>query len=859
MINTDTNESSHSDLVQSPVVNPEKGTYNLVTPSTPETSLRPNPFLTPTSQNSSAPTGDNTIFASPNDSEITTLQCSPVFDDTTDEIFESINDDNNEEDEESDSDSADEEETEEIPTNSNGWKISDTKYHRIKVSVNSADMDMKDELKKSVKYLLRELKNKKAGMHFSTSIPPCPQSMNLAAYANETFFSTILKLINSNEKDIEPKTTMEDMEYFVRALLIAAVYGKSPSALISRPDYFPKFDQAINNIGGIQKFRHIICCLRSPKKHLGSTWDNYFDECQFVRDLERSLSLNSSDMINHKSIRNLTIDDDKLRFRSKLWKSYGFSQRKGIKSFGAVLNMACQAPTGIVCSLSLSGYKENINDLGDILLQRFCRVETKDTINMNGGIINGDRGYQFDVENYNCHQFNTVKRSSTLPFTFGNYRSQTNNQQVINENGCETMYHASKKIGKRTKELIAYRSGTGKVVMLSSTKKEHKGSRYTIVIRKNSDAKSFRSDNIDIDLERDDILTTLGVRELTQEQGSPEWFALRRFVITSTVAVKVLRLMLRRPEFILEVDEIALLTDMLGMMIVPEGEGLSDDLLAYQNSSFDELNKMTVSVLTPIAKAYGHTTSGKKKKEIIDAIISGPKIRSQQYENVLDMIMQCWFMKPLPKIEAFKIGSTNETSILEAVKEIASLDDNISVHMNSMKMGLVQCLTHSYLCTSVDGLIQLKIDGVLENVPLEFKTFSSYDSWNNALATAADIGKFQRCVFGNNLFKRAVGNVGYRAQLLHHTLVMRAEKILYVVAGRNEVAYMTLVSVPEDVIKRYFGILDKFAIRYLKWTFLGSTDPFPKDKLSDCGLALGNHDVNIHTVQLHFLSGKSYT
>ena len=61
-------------------------------------------------------------------------------------------------------------------------------------------------------------------------------------------------------------------------------------------------------------------------------------------------------------------------------------------------------------------------------------------------------------------------------------------------------------------------------------------------------------------------------------------------------------------------DEISLLTDTLGMMIVPEGEGLSDDLLAYQNVSFDELNGMIVNVLTPIAKAYGHTTSGKKKK-----------------------------------------------------------------------------------------------------------------------------------------------------------------------------------------------------------------------------------------------------
>jgi len=32
---------------------------------------------------------------------------------------------------------------------------------------------------------------------------------------------------------------MEDMEYIVCTLLIAAVYGKSPSTLIPRPDYFP--------------------------------------------------------------------------------------------------------------------------------------------------------------------------------------------------------------------------------------------------------------------------------------------------------------------------------------------------------------------------------------------------------------------------------------------------------------------------------------------------------------------------------------------------------------------------------------------------------------------------------------------
>ena len=79
------------------------------------------------------------------------------------------------------------------------------------------------------------------------------------------------------------------------------------------------------------------------------------------------------------------------------------------------------------------------------------------------------------------------------------------------------MHHASKKVGKRSKELIAYRSGAGKLIMLSSIKNEHNGSQHAIVIRKNSDTKSFRSDNVDVNLERDCVLTTLGFRELTEK------------------------------------------------------------------------------------------------------------------------------------------------------------------------------------------------------------------------------------------------------------------------------------------------------------------------------------------------------
>ena len=300
-----------------------------------------------------------------------------------------------------------------------------------------------------------------------------------------------MKLINLNEVDMSTGTVIDILELFVRSLLACAFYGKSPHFLWSFKSHYPLFEKAIIVMGGINKFQHILRCLKSPKKHYGETWDNYFDRCSIKREMEQVVSKNCSSLINHKSMRNLTIDDDKLRHRSKLWKQLGYAQRKGIKSFDAVLNIACQDPLGMAVSMVMSEFNENVNDTIMILLQRYCNVERERLIYMNGGIINGDRGYEFDA-NINCHTFNTTKRRSTLPFTFGNCKSQSTNQHVISETGCQSVYHAKAKAlqDKNTiVELLAYRSGTGKVVFTSSTKKDHSATRWTAVIKYSSHAK----------------------------------------------------------------------------------------------------------------------------------------------------------------------------------------------------------------------------------------------------------------------------------------------------------------------------------------------------------------------------------
>ena len=128
------------------------------------------------------------------------------------------------------------------------------------------------------------------------------------------------------------------------------------------------------------------------------TWDNYFDECPHVRELEKIMARNCGSLLNHKSIRNCTIDDEKWRFRSKEWEKLGYTRRKGVKSFGPVNNALCHSPTGLYLGGILSTFDENIYDTISVLLKRYLDVEEKELIDMNNGIINGDCGYEFHVK-----------------------------------------------------------------------------------------------------------------------------------------------------------------------------------------------------------------------------------------------------------------------------------------------------------------------------------------------------------------------------------------------------------------------------------------------------------------------------
>mmetsp|Transcript_359 Transcript_359/g.602 ORF Transcript_359/g.602 Transcript_359/m.602 type:complete len:274 (-) Transcript_359:417-1238(-) len=272
------------------------------------------------------------------------------------------------------------------------------------------------------------------------------------------------------------------------------------------------------------KFKHIISCLKSPKAHDSTPWDNYFASCKDFDDLEQIFSKNCScSMLNHPSICNAEADDDKLKFLSQEWEKVGTPRRKGFKSFGHVFNILCHNPTGLFLSGTLSQFNENVEEMMMKLLQHYLEVEVPSAVDLKGGLFNGDRAFELDTSKINAQQFNTTKRNSILPFSFNSCRSQTKDQFIIPETGVQTVYIARKAVNRNhNKELLAYRSGTGSVVLTTSTKKSLHGAKWTVKIALTAEEREFRSSATSVSPFHERIIYHADVVEITKTQGFSE-------------------------------------------------------------------------------------------------------------------------------------------------------------------------------------------------------------------------------------------------------------------------------------------------------------------------------------------------
>lgn len=746
------------------------------------------------------------------------------------------------------------------------WLADPFDYNNLQVSFEDVGERLKQKLREGVERL-RDRINLISKAQPNESNEHSDEVRNFSAYANLEFWQHLVKFLNKNRNDKVEAVDGFTICSFVKSLLWCAYYQKSPGHMMKNKTLFPGFTTELKAIGGKDRFQEIIALFKSPKQKLTTSWDAYFSLIPDIRKVVRIVSENCANVAYSGTPNDITIDDDKWRFRSSNWSELGYSRRKGLKSFGCVLNMACDCPTGLFVSGAITSFAETATNSTKVILQRALHVETTEEVLMSGAMIHGDRGYNDDAFLQFCNAikasvFFTVKRGPTLPYSFGSTHYKCNrDQQVIPENGCQTVYCASRIIDGKKLYFSGYRNGTGRVVFFASSSLSYAGTKWSIILKKQCDRRRYLSSEefdpteevtsttstaYDRDWKR--IFCTEGnLEELTESQRTPEWFLLRKFCITSTVA-----------KIALDGDPDKYNDEEKNWLRVKLGKQFTDPIesighVDYSLMPFDELFSKGKKELIDICKSYGHSSSG-NKTDIVNRILLGINVNTRRQNTDLERLAKAWFMKPIVNRTALKLGSVNESFVLHAIKNLNQFDPHVKVIEGPYEFGLVRRGDKPWLATSVDGMMELSIynaDPI--TCAVEIKTMTSANTLMEARNIASQMFQVTYCSFGDDKFKKGVKSE-YRTQCIHHACVMRVNVVLLVVASDVDIIYMMMIDFTREELAQYEKLLDQVSTT-LDWVY--GDEPFPSASFGEEGVTQNGYHVDIHSIRMQLSLWKS--
>ena len=220
--------------------------------------------------------------------------------------------------------------------------------------------------------------------------------------------------------------------------------------------------------------------------------------------------------------------------------------------------------------------------------------------------------------------------------------------------------------------------------------------------------------------------------------------------------------------------------------------------------------------------------------------------------TIMDEIIKCWFLKPLKRSKAMKLGSVNEHDVLKSLTSfLITHDKELEVTIQPICFGLVTKKRDRWLSTSADGIMECRLGQELISkiTPIEIKTFSDRDLLCHCKRIAIEEGRVLSCNFGADLFKKCIRTVKYRVQVLHHALVFEAEQVWFVVADAHSIIFALAVKVSNNVLESYRTILKHFVDQHLHWINSGN---LPVEQISAKGLSGRGYHVDIQSIQIHF-------
>ena len=103
------------------------------------------------------------------------------------------------------------------------------------------------------------------------------------------------------------------------------------------------------------------------------------------------------------------------------------------------------------------------------------------------------------------------------------------------------------------------------------------------------------------------------------------------------------------------------------------------------------------------------------------------------------------------------------------------------------------------------------------------------------------------CVYGDDTFKRAVHDLNYRLQVLHHAMVFQLDHVLFIVASGLQFIYAVLITIPLAYRQTYESFLHGMKREHLDWAY--GDVPFPsmiQDNISSKGYVVDEACIHLH-------------
>ena len=204
--------------------------------------------------------------------------------------------------------------------------------------------------------------------------------------------STKKRKDDSMDKPLKP-ITMEQLETYFIITLWSCYHQKSIFHMRNNMDIYPHINMLFKKMGGSLGFSKVSTSFKVIKESTAATWKGHYDEVAHIKEMQDMISRVNAEVTFPEGLRDSTIDDDKMKNRSKDWDTLGYPRKKGSKSYGPVLNLCCQSPTGLFVSCGVTKFSENATDSAKVLLQRATATTNQLKMDMNGAWLNVDRGY----------------------------------------------------------------------------------------------------------------------------------------------------------------------------------------------------------------------------------------------------------------------------------------------------------------------------------------------------------------------------------------------------------------------------------------------------------------------------------